>query len=151
MIRVAWRNIVRSRLRTIITLISVIIGALFISFFRFFAFGTHQAEIWHVVGVDSGYIQVAANGWLENKTLDRALNVNPGLLKSLRVKGTNEISPRIFGYALASHKEHSRFITVLAADPEKERKITTLHKRIVKGKFFSTGVDRPTEKKNNCQ
>jgi ABC-type lipoprotein release transport system permease subunit len=137
MLLLAFRNTFRNRRRTIVTLILMIFGSVLFSFFRFFSYGVHQDMILHVVGLTTGYVQIAANGWLENPIIERALDVDDELLSSLRVQGVTQISPRIFGYALISRGENSRFISVLAAEPELEKKITVVHEKIIEGNYFA--------------
>lgn len=91
--------------------------------------------IWHVVGLHTGYIEIAANGWVENKSLDRALDVDQQLLDSLRSKDIHTISPRIFSYGLINHKENSKFVSIMAAEFEKERRIITLHEKMIEGRY----------------
>lgn len=137
MLSMAYRNILRNRRRTVVSLIMIVFSALLVSSMRFLSFGMHERMIWHAVGLSSGYLQVAANGWLENTELQRALDVSPELLQDLRVDGVTEVSPRILGQALASHGQSTRFITVLAADPAREMKVTSIHEKIIKGRFLS--------------
>jgi len=141
MLKVAFRNIFRNTRRTIITFLMISIGSVLFSFVRFLAYGAHQDMIWHVVSLSSGFIQVAANGWHESRSIERALDVDETLLKSLRVEGVTAVSPRIFSHALISHGENSRFISVLAADPELEKNITVIHEKIKQGVDLSRTDD----------
>lgn len=137
MFKVAFRNVLRNRRRTIVTLILMSLGSMLFSFFRFFSYGVHEDMIWHTVGLDSGFVQIAANGWLENPVIQRALDVDESLLQKLEVPGVTVVSPRIKGHALASSGEISRFISVLAADPQKEKQITTLSTKMIRGDYLS--------------
>ena len=93
--------------------------------------------IWHVVELNTGFVQIAANGWLENPSLERALDVDPGLLDSLKTtEGVTAVAPRILGHALISHEENSRFVSVLSVDAANETKITGIHKRMIEGSYL---------------
>ena len=122
------------------TLVLMTLGSLLFSFFRFFSYGVHQDAIWHTVGLHSGFVQIAANGWLENPVIQRALDVDDALLDSLRVPGVQTVAPRIQGQALASSKELSRFISVVAVSPEKEKGITDIYRKMKEGTYL-TGID----------
>ena len=138
MLKLAFRNLFRSRRRTITTLVTVTLSAMLVCVLRFMGYGMHQHMVWSIAGISSGYVQVAANGWLEKRDPGRALDVSPELLKSLKIPGVTHVTPRIQGYALASHKKDSRFISVVAVQAETEQKIVTLHERIVRGRFLQS-------------
>lgn len=137
MFRIAFRNLLRNRLRTSVTLVTVILGAALICFLRFIGYGMHQHMVWNIAGISTGYIRIAANGWLENRDLERALDVNPRLVEKLqRTPGVTRITPRIEGMALVGHRSHSRFVSVTALRPERERMIITLPRTVIRGNFL---------------
>jgi len=80
MLKNAYRNVWRNKRRTIITLVTVTLGTSFILMMRFFSYGSHEETIKNAVSLSSGYVQIAANGWLENKPLERALDVDSSLV-----------------------------------------------------------------------
>ncbi len=142
MLLFSFRNVFRNKRRTFITFFSVVFGTLLITFVRFMAYGIHQESLMSAVELSPGFMQLAAYGWLENKPVERALDITPGLLESLKVDGVSDISLRIEAHALAGHENNSEFVSVFAADPEIEKRLTTLHKKPIKGKYlFETGSD----------
>lgn len=104
-----------------------------LSAMRFIAYGFTQDMISKAVRMDSGLVEVAAYGWVDRPTLYRALETQPGFLQSLRDFTGKSISPRIKGGALLNFGEKTRFVSILAADPPLEAKITTLHSSLVEG------------------
>jgi len=148
MIKLAFKNIFRNKKRTIITLILIIFSSFLITFLRFFSYGSHEETIKSAVQLKTGYLQVAANGWLKNKPIDKALEVSDKFLSSLKVKGVKEISPRIFGQGLISYKTSTKFLSIISADSEKEKKITTLHSKIKEGRIYSNKI-KNTKIRNN--
>ena len=148
MLKFAYRNLRRNSRRSYITLVSIIFAAMLINFFRFLAYGIHQENIRQAVSLTTGFVQVAAFGWAENRPLQRALDVNSQLLEKIQVQGVKMISPRIEAGALLSFKTNSRFVRVLAADPEKEREVTNLENTISNGRIFSSTVKQETKQPN---
>lgn len=137
MLRLAFRNVLRHKRRTIITFFLVLLSALLITTLRFFAYGIHEEMLGTAIRVTSGYIQIAANGWLENRPIERALDVTPQMMETIQAtEGVRVISPRIEGAALIGHANNSAFVSVVAADPEKEKEITSLHRYPIRGKFL---------------
>ncbi len=143
MLKNAYRNVWRNKRRTIITLVTVTLGTSFILMMRFFSYGSHEETIKNAVSLSSGYVQIAANGWLENKPLERALDVDSSLLQKIHSAGVETIAPRIFSYALAAKGSSSRFVAVVAGNPDKEKLVTNLYKRILsgRGEYFRSGYE----------
>ncbi len=133
MIELALRNIFRNTRRTVITLFLVISGTFLVTLMRFVAYGFQQDVIAHVVRINTGFLVAAAYGWQERPTLSRALEVTPDFLETLEQETGKAISPRVQSGALLNVGDKTRFITVLAADPEREKEITTLHNLLLEG------------------
>ncbi|MDH5655589.1 MAG: FtsX-like permease family protein [Spirochaetia bacterium] len=143
MLKVSFRNIFRNKRRTIITFILISVGSIIFSIFRFVSFGVHQDMIWHVVELNTGFIQIAANGWLENPVIERAMDTTPELIQELKnMEKIHAVAPRIAGHGLISYRENSRFISVLGIDALQEKKITTIHKRITEGSYLNPESDK---------
>ena len=136
MFLLAVRNIFRNKRRSSITLASVIFAAFLVLAMRFLANGTHQEMISNAVSLNSGFLQIAAFGWLESKSIERALDVDQSLLASLKEAGVETISFRIEGGGLVSHKSESSFVLMMAADHDLEKKITNLHSYSIDGEFL---------------
>lgn len=135
MLLLATRNILRNRRRTYITLFLVISGTFLLSSLRFIAFGFTQEMVTRSASLDSGLVEVAAYGWVERPTLYRALETDDALLNQLKLVSSGKISPRLKGGALMSYNEKTRFVSVLAADSEKEAGITTLQETLEVGRL----------------
>ncbi len=137
MILMAVRNVFRNKKRSIIIMIALIFATALVSFTRLLTFGMHQETIWNAVNLSSGYIQVSANGYLENESLDRILDVKEDLIKSLKVNGIKTIAPRIKSFGLISKGQNTRFASIRGIEPIKEKDITILHKKIIKGTYLN--------------
>ncbi len=146
MLHFSFRNIFRNKRRSAITLISVIVATFLVISMRFLVYGSHQEALRNAVSLTSGFIQIAAFGWLENKPLERALDIDEKLIRSLKIEGVDIISPRIEGFALASFKSQSSFISIRAIDPIAEKRITTLHTYPVEGEFLHEIDTKPLKK-----
>lgn len=138
MIRLAWRNLYRNKKRTVITLISVFFAAMLISFTRFLSYGSHQETIWNAVQMQSGYIQLAAPAYMENPSIENAMDIHTEDFAKLRVEGVTSVSPRIVGFGLAAFENRSKIIQIFGADPEKEKQITIIHKKVVEGEWLKS-------------
>ncbi|MCB1168787.1 MAG: ABC transporter permease [Leptospiraceae bacterium] len=138
--RLAFRNLFRNKRRTTITLVSIAFSVALTSFMRFLTFGTHQENIDQMVGLTTGYIQVAGYGWIESRRrLERAVDYTEELQQKLKHPDILAISPRIEAGALVARKEHSAFVRVQGANPEKEKHVTSLYRRVKEGEYLESG------------
>lgn len=140
MIKLALRNLLRKKRRTILIGLALMLAVTVVLFTRFLSYGMHQETLWNTVSLHSGYIQIAANGSLDNPGLERAMEVSSKLLEAIqKTRGVKNISLRIESFALASFGENTRFIKVMGADPKTEKHITTLSNKIKQGRMFREG------------
>lgn len=137
MIKLAFRNLLRNKRKSSVLILALTLATALILFSRFLAYGIHEETIWQTVHQDSGYLQINANGWLENPILERALEVTPSLLAELeKYSEILVVSPRIQAASLISLHENTHFIQVRGFDPDKEKKITSLEKYLIEGQVF---------------
>lgn len=143
MLQFALRNLLRNRRRSLITLLSIVFAALLTSFARFLTYGMAQETFNQVLGISTGYLQIAAFGWEETRSIERALDWSAELDQKIRISGVKEVSPHIEAAALLSAGEESRFVRVVAFDPDRERSVTSLHRKLRAGDYISReGVSR---------
>lgn len=136
MIMLALRNLLRNKKRSLIILSAVALSIGMVSFFRFFSYGNHQQTIWSAVNLSTGYLQIMANGYLENPSLERALEIKPDFIESLKNQYIEAASPRIQSSGLISFQNRTRYITISGINPEIENKITLIQNRLIQGVFF---------------
>ncbi len=135
MLHLAFRNVLRNKRRTWLTFFLVISGTFFLSVMQFIANGFMDEMVKRAVKLDSGLVEVAAYGWKERPGLYRSIEADGNFLSSLAELTGRSVSPRIKSGALLSYENKTRFVSVLAADPEAERKITTLHNYLTDGRW----------------
>jgi ABC-type lipoprotein release transport system permease subunit len=137
-IRLAWRNVWRNPRRTSLTVAATVFAVFLTVVFVGMADGTHGKLIEDSVRVQSGHVTIAAEGYLEEHTLEHAVELDPALVAALdSVPGVAGWTPRISSFALASRDDSSQGIAVVGVDPEREGQVSTLPDRIVEGRFLS--------------
>ncbi|OHD13195.1 MAG: hypothetical protein A2Y41_06375 [Spirochaetes bacterium GWB1_36_13] len=136
MILMAFRNLFRSKRRSLFLIIAFSFALGIILFSRYFASGTHEASIRQTVILKSGYLQIAANGYLENPSLERAMDIRPEIFTTLESEGVFVYSRRVESAGLLSFNQSSKFVTIVGIDPERETQITEIHRKMVEDKFF---------------
>ncbi len=137
-LKIAWRNILRNRCRSSITIASIGIGFASLIFIHAFINGADYQMVENYTSLLSGHIQIHKMGFQENIGLQRSISETEEI--SAILKDNPDIlnfSSRVKEYALISSAEHSSGVLLMGVDPKKEKRVSELHKRIRKGSFLS--------------
>lgn len=141
--RLAWRNVWRNKRRTVLTLMTVLVGSAMIIFMNAFAKGGHDQMIEDAVSVNTGHIQVHERGYWENRTIDYAFRVDGSLLERLRGDGrVAGCSMRVNADGLLYHGDTTAGAMIQAVDPRFETRVTDIHGRILPGGRYLAAGDR---------
>jgi len=137
-LKIAWRNIIRNKYRSIITILAIAIGFASLIFIRAFVDGAHYQMIENYTDLVSGHIQIHKVGFQANMGLSRSFEASEQILSVL--KNNRRIlafSSRVKEFALISSAEHSAGVLLAGVEPQKEKQISKLYKRIRQGQFLS--------------
>jgi putative ABC transport system permease protein len=136
--KLAWRNMWRSRRRTLITVSSIFFAVIFAILMRVMMIGIFDKMIADTVSMSCGYLQIHHTGYWDNKSIDSTMEENPKLAAILNnEKDITSWSPHLESFALASSGERTKGILVVGIDPEKEDKVGELSKKIIAGKYLT--------------
>lgn len=137
-LKLAWRNIWRNRRRTIITLGSVFFAVVLSTLMVSIKEGMYARMIDSMVGSYSGYIQVHANGYWEDKSLDESMTISDSLTQVvLAEKGVSGYVPRIESFALAASEEVTKGSLVVGIDPTLEKNHSDMENRVSEGEYIT--------------
>lgn len=135
---IAWRNILRNRNRSLVTILAVAIGLASLIFIRAFVDGGDHQMVENYTDLISGHIQIHKKGFQSNMGLDKSMGDPAGIItvlkKDPRVRSYSE---RIKEFVLASSAEHSSGVLLIGIDPIAEGRVTQLIKHVRKGSFLS--------------
>lgn len=136
--KMALRNLFRHKRRTLFTGLTIMGGFVLSSLSLGIAEGSYGNIIKAFIRASTGNIQIHKKGYLDNpsiyKTINNPENLEREILKMSQVKS---ISPRIYFPALIFSGNRTNATRIIGIDPEKEKKTTTIGKRISEGKFLS--------------
>jgi putative ABC transport system permease protein len=136
--QLAWRNMWRSRRRTLITISSIFFAVIFAILMRVMMIGIFDKMIADTVSMSCGYLQIHHTGYWENKSIDSTFEENPKLISILNnEKNITAWAPHLESFALASSGERTKGILVIGIDPEKENAVGELSKKIISGKYLA--------------
>ena len=101
--KIAWRNIYRNKKRSLITITSVFAALLLIILMRALQFGFYDKLIETVVESYAGYVEIHADGFWDNQSLDNSMQVDQQLLDDIQsVEGVENIVQRLQTFSLIS-------------------------------------------------
>lgn len=134
----AWRNLWRNKRRTGITTASVVMAVVLSTVMGSMQQGQYDQMIDNTVGTFTGHLQIQAEGYLDEPTLDRSMDhVEVPTHPEVRV-----VVPRLDTYALVSGEARSKPAMVVGIDIEAERELSAPHTKFVEGRYFEDGAER---------
>jgi len=134
--KIAWRNIYRNKKRTLITITSIFAALFLIILMRALQFGFYDNIIKTVVESYAGYVEVHAEGYWDNQSLDNSMEVDQKLINDISsVEGVENIVQRLQTFSLISMGEKTKGGVINGVDISDEQKITDWNKKMVSGSF----------------
>ena len=134
--KIAWRNIYRNKKRTLITVTSIFAALFLIILMRALQFGFYENIIKTVVESYAGYVEVHADGYWDNQSLDNSMEVDQKLINDINsVEGVENIVQRLQTFSLISMGEKTKGGVINGVDISDEQKITDWNKKMVSGSF----------------
>ena len=134
--KIAWRNIYRNKKRSLITITSVFAALLLIILMRALQFGFYDKLIETVVESYAGYVEIHADGFWDNQSLDNSMQVDQHLLDDIQsVEGVENIVQRLQTFSLLSVGEKTKGGVINGINLSDEQKITDWNKKMVSGSF----------------
>ncbi|TYB91364.1 MAG: ABC transporter permease [Kosmotoga sp.] len=141
--KIALRNLVRQRRRTFFTALSMIVGFVLASLFIAWADGSYNYIIDNFTRNRLGHIQIHKKGYLNKPTLYKTVGNYRTIEKKLKnTENVTDWTPRIFTGGLVSVEQESSGAQITGIDPKREKSTTNIHKKIIKGDYFSEEISR---------
>lgn len=138
LLKIAWRNLWRSKRRTILTMTSIILAACMAMLTRSMQKGSYENMISNAVKLSTGYFQVQATDYWENKSIDKTFIDTPELLNKIsNYEGVEIVVPRLESFALASSGKHTKGTLIIATDPEIENSLNKISDKLISGEYLS--------------
>jgi ABC-type lipoprotein release transport system permease subunit len=138
MLKLAWRNLWRNKRRTLITIMSVLFAVVFAVLLRGYHGGAWASLLDNVLHSYSGYLQVHAKGFWDDKNFDHSMVWNDTLKgEILKNKKIKSVIPRVESVAFASVGEKTKVVIVLGVDPVLEEQFSKFTSRLKGGSLFN--------------
>tara|TARA_B100000780_G_scaffold162054_1_gene113299 strand:+ start:2363 stop:3583 length:1221 start_codon:yes stop_codon:yes gene_type:complete len=143
-IKIAWRNIWRNKLRSLIVITSMVLGLWSGLFTVSMSLGINEERIKSAVNTYLHHVQIH-NPSFEynldiNSLISDPINIEKELEKNNLIKA---FSKRIIISAMASTAHGSEGVKVIGIEPKNEIYFSDISKKIIKGNYFSKIKSKP--------
>lgn len=141
-ITIAWRNLWRNKRRTLITSASVFFAIFLALLMRAFQLGSYDLMVSNIVHAYSGYFQVHAAGYWDDKIINNSFESSPELRQAIsEIPEINGFAARLESFALASFGMQTKGVMVTGIVPSEEDLLSGLQKKLVEGRYLLPGDD----------
>ena len=138
LIKMAWRNIWRNKKRTLLTMFSIFIAVFLSLFTRSMQVGSYANMISNAVKFSTGYIQIHADEFWENKSINETFIYADSINHILKnEENVSFMIPRLESFALASSGEHTKGTLVIGTDPVLENELNKYEEKIIRGSYLN--------------
>lgn len=139
-LKLAWRNTWRNKRRSFIAIASITFGVFFSSLMLSTQLGSYSRMIDNAVRFHTGYIQIHAKGFWDDKTIDNSMLLTKAIEEALlQTEHVEDAAPRIESFALASFGEKTKGAMVIGMDPEAEDELTHVKSKLAEGEYLLDG------------
>lgn len=135
---IAWRNIWRSRTRSLVVIGAIVLGIWALVFMISFTVGMVQSYVDDAIATSIGHLQVHQDSFREEAKLAYYFDIDPATLEELAaLEAVKGVAPRTLVNAMVGSSRNTRGVQIRGIDPAAERLVTALDQRIVAGEYFS--------------
>ncbi|UCG61013.1 MAG: ABC transporter permease [Candidatus Zixiibacteriota bacterium] len=137
MAKVAFRNVLRQKRRTLLTVLTMMGGFALAAISIAWSDGSYNVIIDKFTRTQLGHIQIHGKGYLDRPTLYNTVDNYEDVGNQVeQLEGVVSWAPRVFSAGLASADDKSAGVRIIGIDPRRENETTYFNKKIVKGRPF---------------
>lgn len=139
----AWRNIWRNKARSIVIMISIILGLLAgISILALYK-GMIHAKVRTVIDREAGHIQVHHLQFKDDYLPEFTITDTNAVAKIKLIPGVKAATQRVITTGMITTTTGSAGVSIYGIEPESEKAISKLDQKIVDGNYFNTDTRNP--------
>jgi len=138
LLKLAWRNLWRNKLRTSIILLAMVVGLMGVISMMGFMTGMMDSMLHNAITWQTSHLQIHNKAWLENPEINDTLVGPEKLIATLdRMPEVSAYSPRFVTNGMVASARSSSGIRINGIAPELEKTITPLASNVVEEHWFS--------------
>jgi len=144
LLSIAWKNVWRNKLRSLIVIISITVGLLGGLFYLAFSNGMVQFQIGASIKTEISNLQIHNPKYLTNDEITFTIsNPEEKLSKIIEIEEVEAAASRIKSMAMISSANSGTGVTVNGITVKSEQNISDLHTKIISGRYFNTKLRNP--------
>ena len=136
-LKIAWRNVWRSKTRSIVVIAAVSIGMLGGVFSSALMFGMMESRIDTAISTEMAHIQIHNADYINNQDQEFFIRNTQLYLTKIRAIEGVEASGRLKINAMASSAETSSGLVINGIIPQDEMKVSDLSTKLIRGDYFT--------------
>ena len=136
--KLAWRNIWRNKRRSLIVMVSIVVGLVAIVLYDSLSVGMIMQMLENQIGSHVAHIQIHKKGFNDNKIIQNYVP-HPEKVEAVlsRHPSVEHYSKRVLTFGILSSATNSSGVYLVGIVPEQEEKITKIKSSLVKGRYLS--------------
>ncbi len=136
--KIAWRNIWRNRIRSLVVIASVAVGLFAGMFMMAFFLGLAKQEIDSTIETQLSHIQFHNPAFIEDKDANYTIENGPAILDILK-KNSNvkAVSGRVITTGMISSTSSASGVEIHGIAPDEESAVTSISKNVIEGAYFN--------------
>ncbi len=141
---VAWRNIWRSKTRSLVILIAICLGLASGIFYMAFYKGMVDQRINTAIKTEASHIQIHHKNYLDNPDKKFLIENTDSVLEVIHsVPGVKAVSSRSIINTMIQSPTTGSGVKVTGIIPEDEKQVTNLYSKLIEGSYFEEGKRNP--------
>ena len=142
LLKISWRNVWRSKLRSLVVILSVVFGILGGIIMIAMSYGLNEERMNNAVETYLSHVQIHNNLFREDYNIKHTINNLDNLEKSLNEdERVVSYTKRIILNGMLSNSNGSYGIQIKGVNPETEKNVTNTHEKLIEGEYFNSKRD----------
>ncbi len=142
LLKLAFRNILRQRRRTILTVLSMTGGYILCCLSFSLTEGSYKNVIRIFTMDHTGHIQIHRDDYLQRPKVFKGIDDTPQQRQEiLSQPGVNSIAPRVFAPALAYAGTRNTPVQIVGIEPQLEKTTSRLFDKVNQGQYFDVNLN----------
>lgn len=135
----AWRNIWRQPVRSILSLIGLVFTSLLLVFVLSLQFGIYETMKVGALGLLDGYGQFQPVDYDDDPDISKLLPNFQALSGAAGVDHVSAVAPRASSFAIMANEDTSFGAAVIGVDPVAEPQVSNLSSTLIEGRYLAEG------------
>ncbi len=138
LLKLAWRNLWRNKRRSLIVLVSIIVGVAILLINEGFTNGLVYSMLSNQVKTHTSHIQIHRNGFNSDKQIESVLPNSGKVISDLEEHGfVKNYSKREIAFGLLTSPSGSAGCALTGVEYDKEANITNISQRVIEGSYLT--------------